>query len=310
MDYTSIRLSTLRGDQKTEFDIYVQINEKMILYLRQGDSFEGARLQKLKEKKLKKLYILQENELSYRQYLDHNMNQAFDNKSGKDIKLRSEIVHGIQIACIEEVFDNPRDSEAYQKNKDMAAKYVQFLLTNEKAVASIMNIENMDKNLAHHGISVSTYAVALAHRLKSFSPEQIQIIALGSLLHDIGHIEHPDLFSIPESKMTAEQLLIHRKHPQLGTDKVQAEKHIEPDVIKIISQHEECIDCSGYPMGLHETKIDPLSSLVTTCNVLDHLITIEGIPKNQACKKIMLDRVGRHPLAHIQHLADIIREIC
>ena len=54
MDYVSIRVSTLRGDQKIEFNAYLKINEKMVLYLRQGDSFEGDRLKRLKEKKLRK----------------------------------------------------------------------------------------------------------------------------------------------------------------------------------------------------------------------------------------------------------------
>ena len=52
MDYVSIRVSTLRGDQKIDFNAYIKINEKMVLYLRRGDSFEGERLLRLKEKKL------------------------------------------------------------------------------------------------------------------------------------------------------------------------------------------------------------------------------------------------------------------
>ena len=59
MDYTTIRVSTLRGDQKINFDAYLKIGEKMVLYVRQGDSFEGDRLKRLKEKKLKKMFILQ-----------------------------------------------------------------------------------------------------------------------------------------------------------------------------------------------------------------------------------------------------------
>ena len=49
--YISFSVSTLRGDQKIDFNAYVRINEKYVLYVRRGDSFEGSRLLKLKEKK-------------------------------------------------------------------------------------------------------------------------------------------------------------------------------------------------------------------------------------------------------------------
>ena len=50
MEYVSIRTSTLRGDQRITFDVYVQVAGKQIHYLRQGDSFEGSRLARLKQK--------------------------------------------------------------------------------------------------------------------------------------------------------------------------------------------------------------------------------------------------------------------
>ena len=55
MTYVPIRVSVLRGDQKIGFDAFLEVNSKYILYLRKGDSFEGARLDRLKEKKVKKI---------------------------------------------------------------------------------------------------------------------------------------------------------------------------------------------------------------------------------------------------------------
>jgi putative nucleotidyltransferase with HDIG domain len=309
MEYVSLRVSTLRGDQEISFDVYVKINEKMVLYLRRGDSFEGARLQRLKDKKLKKMYIQTEDESRYRDYLHNNIELAYDNKSGKDITMRSEIVHGQQQANVEEVFDKPEDAVAYQNTKTMAGKYVQFLLSNSKAVSSIMNMENVDKNLAHHGVSVSTLAVALADKLKTISPEQTQILALGSLLHDLGHLENQSLISIPRKEMTPDQLLIYLKHPTVGADRVRDLKHFDNQVVRIIREHEECIDGSGFPNKLIEKKQDPLSVIVATCNALDRMITFENVPRAEAKKKIMVDRVGKHPLNHIQHLGDILKEL-
>ena len=187
MEYTSIRVSTLRGDQKIEFDVYLRISEKMILYLRKGDSFEGDRLKRLKEKKLKKMFIPSDSEASYRSYMERNIEMAYDDKAGKDIKTRAEIIQGAQQNNVEEVFENPEKEAAYNSAKDAAGKYVQFLLNNTGSVANILNMENTDKNIAHHGVSVATLSVALAAKLNITDPKLTQMLTLGALLHDYGH---------------------------------------------------------------------------------------------------------------------------
>lgn len=309
MDYVSMRVSTLRGDQKIDFDVYVKINEKMVLYLRQGDSFEGQRLRRLKEKKLKKMFIQAEAEGLYRSYLEKNINMAYDDKSGKDVQTRSEIIQGQQQANAEEVFENPEDATAYNNTKNMAGKYVEFLMSNTQAVASVMNIENVDKSSSHHGVSVATLAVSLAEKLKNITPEHTQILALGALLHDFGHHDlHSDL-SLSFEKMTPEQQATYKTHPSVGSQRVLDKKHFDPQVIRIINEHEECIDGSGYPQKLVESKMDPLSVIVASCNALDRMISFEKVPKVEAAKKIMFDRVGKHPLEHLQHLGAILKTL-
>ena len=145
LDYVSIRVSTLRGDQKIDFNAYVKINDKMILYLRRGDSFEGERLKRLKEKKLRKMYILNEEETSYRDYLQKNIETAYDNNSNKDIQTRADVIQGAQQANTEEVFENPENVECYNYAKDAAGKYVSFIMTNAEALQAVMKVETVTR---------------------------------------------------------------------------------------------------------------------------------------------------------------------
>jgi hypothetical protein len=46
-EFTSVRVSTLRGDLRIPFDVYVKVAGKFILYCRSGSSFEGVRLERL-----------------------------------------------------------------------------------------------------------------------------------------------------------------------------------------------------------------------------------------------------------------------
>lgn len=305
MDYVSIRVSTLRGDQKIDFNAYVKINDKMILYLRRGDSFEGDRLKRLKEKKLRKMYILTDEENMYRTYLQRNIEVAYED-TNKDIQTRAEIIQGSQQSNTEEVFENPENAESYNYAKDAAGKYVNFIMSNASALTAVMNIENTDKNIAHHGVTVATLSIALAQKLGITDLKKTQLLTLGGLLHDYGHHNSPLNLSQPLTAMSTADLELWKKHPAEGAQRVQDKKHFDQTVINIIGQHEETINGAG-PKGMHEKDMDPLAVIVSSANAMDRLITFEGVPKNEAAKKLMIDHVGKHPLQHIQHLNDILK---
>lgn len=308
MDYVSIRVSTLRGDQKIDFNAYIKINDKMILYLRQGDSFEGERLKRLKDKKLRKMYILTDEEALYRSYLQKNIDMAYDDNSGKDIQNRSEVIQGAQQSNAEEVFENPESAESYNYAKDAAGKYVNFIMSNAEAMSTVMKMENSDKNIAHHGVTVSTLAIALAQKLGISDNKKTQLLTLGALLHDYGHHNSPLNLNQEVAQMNPADLAMWKKHPSEGAGKVQDKKHFDQAVINIIAQHEETINGMG-PLGLREKELDPLSIIVSSANALDRLVTFEGVPKNEAAKKMMLEQVGKHPLQHIQFLAEIMKTL-
>lgn len=309
MDYVSVRVSTLRGDQKIDFDAYVKINDKMILYLRRGDSFEGPRLMRLKEKKLKKMFIAPDDESRYREYMQKNIEMAYDNNSSKDIATRSEIIQGQQQSNVEEVFENPEQAEAYLGAKDAAAKYVQFLISNSKGLQAVMSIQNTDKSISHHGVSVATLSVALAQKLGMTDTKTIQLLSLGAFLHDYGHHDSAIYPRKKTSEMNPDELQLYRSHASGGAKKVQDKKHFDQLVLRIINEHEECCDGSGYPRNLTEKQLDPASIIVSACNAMDKLITFEGNTADEACKKIMLQSVGKYPLMHIQKVIEVVKSL-
>ncbi len=309
MNHTSIRVSTLRGDQKITFDVFVKINDKMVHYLRRGDSFEGARLKRMKEKKVKNLYIINDDEPNYRNYLKINIESAYDPNSQKDMQTRAEIIQGDQQSHVEEVFERPEDKSAYEATKEATSKYVEFLTKNSPAAAAILKIENTDKSLAHHGVTVGTMAVALSQKLKLTDPKASHWLTLGSLLHDIGLHDSPVNFQQPLSALAAADLATYRNHPHSGIEKLKNTMHFDPQVLKIINEHEECIDGSGFPKKLMENQLDQLSIIVSSCNAMDRLLTFEGISKTDAPKKLMVEHVGKHPLEHIKLIAEIIKSL-
>lgn len=278
----------------------------MVLYLRRGDSFEGDRLKRLKERKLRKMYIVADDENNYLSYMQKNIEMAYDSSSNKNIQSRAEIIQGAQQGNVEEVFENPENAVSYNYAKDAAGKYVNFIMSNTEALSAVINMDNTDKNIAHHGVTVATLSIALAQKFGITDPKRTQLLTLGALLHDYGHHNSSLNVNQPLAQMNAQDKALWTEHPKLGATRVQDKKHFDQAVINIILQHEETINGRG-PLGLLEKDQDPLAVLVASANAMDRLITFENVPKHEAAKKMMIDHVGNHPLQHIQHLNEILK---
>ncbi len=308
MEYVPIRTSTLRGDQQTDFDIYIKIASKYILYIREGASFEGSRLGKLKEKKLKKLYILSENEANYRNYLSANIEAAFDKSSQKSIEERGEIIQGIQESQTEELMDDPTNEIQYQTAKKGCSRFADFIMAENNAVKSILAVGNDQKSIAAHGVAVSTYAIALAERLGYKDNETLTQLALGALLHDMGMLDCSVKLGTPMSEMSVDELKEYKQHPITGARKVKDLNHFDRNVIEIILQAEETADGTGFPKKLVESKINPLALIVGAANFLDTLITFREVPQEEVGKELMVQGLSKYPLQHLQNLQAIVKE--
>ncbi len=306
MAHVPIRVSTLRGDQKTSFDVYIKINDKFLLYLRQGDSFEGARLKRLREKKLRKMYILPEHEKSYRDYVLLNLETAYDPKSEKPLEIRTEIVQGYQQSQTEELMEAPQDKQLYDETKSTSLKFADFFKNQPKALDFLLNIENDDGNIAHHGVNVAALASGLCRHLKIEDPLQLQFVAFGALLHDIEHVYSKLNVARAVSAMSAEEVKLYHSHPTEGARRVGAFAHFEKQVMNIITEHEEYVDGKGFPQGMKESQLDKLSIIVGSANVVDRKLTFEKIPRRDIGKNMMMACLGQRPLEHLQFLAEML----
>src|SRR6185312_16007309 len=87
--YSPIRVSTLRGDEKIPFNTYVKVAGKYILLGREGDSFEGARLERLKSKKIARMYVPVSQRAVYDSYIRSNLDIAYEGSKNKSIEIRT-----------------------------------------------------------------------------------------------------------------------------------------------------------------------------------------------------------------------------
>ena len=306
-EFVPIRVSTLRGEINISFNAYIKVAGKFILYCREGDNFEGERLKKLRAKRLKKMYISPEDEEKYRKYMTASIEAAYDKNSDAPIESRAEVVQGAQQAAAEEVMENPKDPVAYDIAKMGTERYVEFILSEDDALKSVLSIENTDHSIAEHGVNVATLAIAVAKELGMDKTHNMELLTLGCLLHDFEHMESGQDVARPVKEFSKEELALYKSHPKTGAEKVIHLKHFDKDVIDIIHEHEELVNGTGFPKGLKEKEINPLALIAGTANAYDRIVSFEGVEPKEALKTLLVAKMGLYPLGHMQALQKVLK---
>ena len=127
-----------------------------------------------------------------------------------------------------------------------------------------------DEDTKRHCVNVAN--LALIYGIKSKLPmTYIKRLILGSLLHDIGKTIIPEYILYKTQKLTDKEWELIRQHPVLGYNMIRDFKNIDSTVKRIVLEHHENFDGSGYPNGKHDMNIHILSRIVHVCDVYEAL---------------------------------------
>jgi putative nucleotidyltransferase with HDIG domain len=129
-------------------------------------------------------------------------------------------------------------------------------------------------------------AIAKARNLPDENVEQIRMAAM---IHDVGKIYVPAEFLNKPGVLSKIELAIIRMHAQIGHDILEPINFPFP-IHKIILQHHERMDGSGYPLGLRGSEIMPESKIISVADVLEaishHRPYRPALGKEEAMKEI------------------------
>ena len=137
----------------------------------------------------------------------------------------------------------------------------------------LFHMQHNSETLYSHSINVSLYAQLLG-RWVNFTPEEIELVSLAGLLHDIGHLKYSDK---EQQAFTLHDGLAknsHEQHPTLGYRIVQ-QKNIDHRIKQAILTHHERMDESGFPLGVSFVNINSIARVLAIADSYVTLITEE-----------------------------------
>lgn len=128
-------------------------------------------------------------------------------------------------------------------------------------------LETRDAETHGHSERVVTFSLRLG-REYGLNAAEMKSLEFGSLLHDIGKIGVPDAILRKPAKLTDEEWVRMREHPHHGQQILRGIAFLE-GAARVVAQHHEKWDGSGYPLGLKGEEIDICARIFSVADAFD-----------------------------------------
>jgi putative two-component system response regulator len=132
-------------------------------------------------------------------------------------------------------------------------------------------VESRDRYTGSHCKRLGLYAARIGRHLK-LGEEDLRILQLGGVLHDLGKIAVPDAVLNKPGKLTAEEYDIMKSHSAVGSELLRNLRTLER-VLPLVRHHHEKLDGSGYPDRIGGKEIPLLVRITSVVDVFDALHT-------------------------------------
>jgi putative nucleotidyltransferase with HDIG domain len=143
-------------------------------------------------------------------------------------------------------------------------------------------VELRDQYTGGHTQRVTSYSVLLAEGMR-VQQADVELIRLGTPLHDIGKIGIDDAILRKPDKLTDAEFEIMKSHTVKGAEIVQTVPDLRP-IIPIVRSHHERWDGRGYPDGLGGEAISRLARIVAVADAFDAMTSDRPYRKGMAAE--------------------------
>jgi putative two-component system response regulator len=213
---------------------------------------------------------------------------------------------------------NTQTAQIQEKNRELEA----FNDRLTEVMSSIVEFRNLESS--SHIKKIKGMSRMIAETITkiypddyNITPEQVDVIASASALHDIGMIAIPDSVLLKPGKLTPDEFEVVKSHTTLGCEILrQIEELQSPEYIKIsyniCRYHHERFDGRGYPDGLKGEEIPIQARIIGVADAYDAMTSNRSyrkyLPQNVVREEIEKGRGTQFDPAIAEIMLEIIKE--
>jgi hypothetical protein len=153
---------------------------------------------------------------------------------------------------------------------ELVAAEEAYLGSNVRALLS--HLASKDAYTELHTRRVALRAVQVGEEL-GLSGGRLRRLALGGLLHDMGKLSVPTEILQKPGALTDREYEVIRRHPEWGRSLICELGGFPAEVERLVLDHHERLDGTGYPRGLRAESLDLETRIMAVCDVYDALLS-------------------------------------
>ncbi|HGF7477402.1 TPA: HD-GYP domain-containing protein [Vibrio mimicus] len=208
-------------------------------------------------------------------------------------------------AVINKIRNRPADAvgEAIQLVDDIVDK----LLSDDNVTLHLMNSKSEFEDIYFHSLNVAVIGMMIG-KARGLPAATIKELAFAALFHDIGKVRVPTAIVRKKTRLTEPEENYLRLHTKYGIELANNIEIFPESAKRVIEQHHELRDGSGYPLGMKGDEIDELAQIVAVANAFDNLCH-PNIPSEQKIPYVALSYLFKNckHLYHAENLGILVK---
>ena len=277
--YFQIRVGVLREGVSLPFDLFIQLGQRYVHYLKQGDSLTSEKISKFKHSD--QFYVPLEQRKVFKNFVSDSMNSASVKPADK-----ARILRDTSLALVEEIYEKKDISEALNDSKEIVSHLVEMMEKNPENIDDLVQLSSHDFYTFNHSLDVGVYSMGIG-KLIGYSNEDLVELGRGALFHDIGKKWVDAEIICKKGALDDAEWAQMQRHPEYGL-KILSDYDVSEAIKACCFEHHESFLGNGYPQGMDGDSIHPMARIVAIADTFDALTTQRSYNKPMSPKDALL----------------------
>jgi putative nucleotidyltransferase with HDIG domain len=157
-----------------------------------------------------------------------------------------------------------------EESKAVVETLVENISHNPNSMLWLTNLRQKHEHTATHCLNTSIIAVTFGRHL-GMKEDELNLLGLGAMLHDVGHMRIPPLMLEKPGKLSEDERLVVNKHSAEGFAVLKMSRQLPEEVLDVVRCHHERVDGRGYPEGLKGDMVPLFARVAAIADAYDNM---------------------------------------